>query len=188
MADGRHFYHVAEEHLLVWQMVEVIYQLQAKVVTYWLMVAFLPFAMEHIFCHNFYHMPWNVSLPFAIYHLSTSPIYTSPSFMLVATSYLLFATSIGHEVRWQKWWPPNLPKTATRGPSWPICLNHPLGGVQGPFFPNQPPGALPDQAAQIGHQGVLPMQIGTPPSTILFLLRKIYSPTTDHLRWEHKNA
>ena len=33
-ADGRHFYHVAEEHLLVWQMVEVIYHLQAKVVTY----------------------------------------------------------------------------------------------------------------------------------------------------------
>ena len=34
MADGRHFYHVAEEHLIVRQMVEYIYQLQANVVAY----------------------------------------------------------------------------------------------------------------------------------------------------------
>ena len=80
MAYGRHFYHLAEEWIHAWQLVEAIYQLQVRVVTHWLMVEMSTICHGKDFFQNFYHMPQNDHLPFAglpsVYIPRSSPVPT----------------------------------------------------------------------------------------------------------------
>ena len=65
----------------VMHMVEAVYQLLAELVTNWQMVDCLPYAKEEFLWKKIYHKPVKVCLPLAIYHMSTSPLYTLPKYL-----------------------------------------------------------------------------------------------------------